>query len=1477
MGEKDPSIQGLESLEEIIATIRQRIRQGERPILEDYLQRYPELGNELGDLWPALVWIEQLGGTSHEGTRPPTSPPSSVPPSRPLPAVLGDYRLVGEIGRGGMGVVYEAEQISLRRKVALKVLPPDLSGDAKRLDRFQREARSAGRLHHTNIVPVFGLGHHEGTHFYVMQLIHGLGLDAVLEELKRNRGQVGSEAATSQQAAQPRTCAPNDLAAQDLARSLRFGFVSVCERTEDAESGPESPTQNIMHKPAPEANRSPEFPSVSVMDTEELPSMSSSGSQYWDNVARIGLHVAEALQYAHDQGILHRDIKPSNLLMDLRGTVWVTDFGLAKSLSEDLSHSTDLVGTIRYMSPERFLGQVDGRSDVYSLGLTLYELLTLRPAFEANDPHRLVGMVTHEIPPSLAQQNPTIPRDLVTIVQKAIERDPSRRYPTAGALAADLRRFLERRPILARQTQPLERFWMWCRRNPALAASNIAAAVLTTTVALVSTIAAVRLKESAGQLRSLLSSQTAATRAAEAAETLALQHEYDALVSQAKASRYSGRQGQRLETLRAIAKASSLLPILQGSTDQTSRRRNELRDLAVSALALADLEKTVWPDDPAIREDPTHFATSPDGTLRVRADRDDGTLVVTFAEDDTELARLPSAGQRRGWMQFSPDNRYLAFSRDNRRTIWTIGATLEHPLTHTIPEHPAAVAFSPDSRFLYCLCPADGKLLRVSCQDAVVKFAYDIPKVSTGRGILAVSPRDDRLALVSGANQSRESATIHILDLQTGHLINKLDCDDSIFSIDWSESGALLAAGLLAGSEVLLWNMTVNPPTRLASLNLHREPSVAVAFNNSGNLLACVSNWGNGGLTVYEPNTRRQLLRVANFRLNEQPHRMHGRNSADRVIATLPEGDRLVQFDIIPGSVFRSLTRTIPTHELYHHVTIYNDNRLAAGGTLHRAILWDLATGQQVAELPAGGNVYFEPGGAAIWTSDATSGKLRWPIQQAGRKFRIGPPTRLQRFGSHDLPVRTSEDGRVVAFSPAHDAGVIVLSLDHPEQAIRVATGQDVRMLDVTLDGRFVVTRAHTRGNTSLWDATSGELLLNLEQDDGESPFWREWSWAHGLPPGTKPWQSIGELRLSWDGDQLARERLMFLSDGTGRIRVEEIDTQRVVVRLEAPLEENYRAIAVSADGGHVLATGNDDPGGIRMWNLRLLRKELAAIGLDWEAPPISEWPAEEDLKTPLEVDVVVEPIIDPGFEAKWLLGITERRLALHPNDADVHHERGLALASLQRFGDAEASLIRSLELRPHDPRTLLARARVRRMLGRLEEADTDERAALASFGGHGDSATRLALGLNNRAWLLVSPRDASPAEVHWGVLVARQAVQLESWRGNASQMILNTLGVALYRAGLNAEAVDVLTQSLACNQGYLAHDLLFRAMARHRLGNEAAARDDYDRALRWIAAQGSEIRQEDAELTAFRAEAEAVLSGPAGELPAEVFSLPSP
>jgi serine/threonine-protein kinase len=453
----------------------QRYRRGELPALTEYTARHPELAEQIRELFPGLVLMEDI--------RP--DPPTPVgagpgPGGAGCPRRLGEYRIVREIGRGGMGVVYEAVQESLGRRVALKVLPPGATAVPRQVERFQREARATARLHHSNIVPVFGVGEEGGTHFYVMQYIEGRPLDQVLAELHRLRGEATRGAGTAADPIPPAPDAATPSAA--VARSLWNGrFRTAVAPAPPGAARDDRPTLvgPAAALPAPTARPATKEPAA--FDPSAL--LSDPHRPFAKNVAHVGVQVAEALEYAAGQGVLHRDVKPSNLLLDVWGTAWLTDFGLAKATgTPDLTASGDLLGTLYYLAPERFEGRADVRSDVYSLGLTLYEMLALRPAFEPQEQAELVRRVTTADVPRLDRVNPRLPRDLVTIVHKAMAREPADRYQTPGALAEDLRHFLEDRSIVARRVLLPEQVWRWCRRNPstaALVAAVLALVVLT--------------------------------------------------------------------------------------------------------------------------------------------------------------------------------------------------------------------------------------------------------------------------------------------------------------------------------------------------------------------------------------------------------------------------------------------------------------------------------------------------------------------------------------------------------------------------------------------------------------------------------------------------------------------------------------------------------------------------------------------------------------------------------------------------------------------------------------------------------------------------------------------------------------------------------------------------------------------------------------------------------------------------------------
>jgi serine/threonine protein kinase len=647
---------GPDLLNHLAHEFAKRFRQGERPSLTEYTERYPELEAQIRDLFPALVVMEQFGSIAGPSTGPHAR---TAIVDATAPKQLGEYRILREVGRGGMGIVYEAVQESLGRHVALKVLPFQSLADANHLERFHREAQAAARLHHTNIVPVFGVGEHEGLHYFAMQLIQGQPLSGVLRELECRRR---SSAPRPEEPAENPALVPAARRNPELTVTLAGNLLTGRFAGREGGHVETEPGEIADHPSSVGESYSDPNQSHAVVSGDDSELGEQSDANYYRSVARVGVQVAEALAYAHEQGIVHRDIKPSNLLLDTHGTVWITDFGLAKAEGTgELTSTGDLLGTMRYMAPERFQGQADPRSDIFSLGLTLYELVTLRPAFAAAERAPLIERMLHAQPPRPRQLDGRIPRDLETIILKAIAREPALRYQTATDLAADLQLFLADRPIRARRSTATERFGRWCRRNPWLAGANMAAAVLTTILAIGSTLAAWTFRDQRDQIRRDLGQ----IQDAEKRGQIRL---FDSLAAQASARRHSRQVGQRFESLEALTQAAAIARALK----LPAERLDSLRDEVIACMALPDMK----PTGRVITQPPNVVESAFDSTMSRYAFRfRDGTISVRRFADDQEIAHFQARGERDIWVfGFSPDSRYLATKHvpGFALTVWDI-------------------------------------------------------------------------------------------------------------------------------------------------------------------------------------------------------------------------------------------------------------------------------------------------------------------------------------------------------------------------------------------------------------------------------------------------------------------------------------------------------------------------------------------------------------------------------------------------------------------------------------------------------------------------------------------------------------------------------------------------------------------------------------------------------------------------------------
>ncbi len=463
-----------------------RLSSGEHPSIEEYVRNYPSYADGIRKLFPIVAILEDAKPASER----------MVVPQHPEPELsaesqFGDFVIQREVGRGGMGVVYEATQRSLNRRVALKVLPANYLPSQKHVLRFKREAHSSARLHHTNIAPVFGVGEQNGSHYYAMQYIEGYGLDAIIKCLRQLTVELEQEFQSPSDSSlefNPHNL-PSSTGIAQLLVSSKFTTEQPHLYPQDSEAIP-LPDAKLI--PAPDESSDDGSPMRFwrfFMNTRGV----RTESYYWRNLAGIGIQVAGALQHAHDLAVYHRDIKPSNLMIDYTGKVWVTDFGLARIVGDpNLTASNDTVGTLRYMAPEQFQGDFDIRTEIYNLGVTLYELATLQPAVTEPEAPQLIKKALSQPPVRPGAINSEIPRDLETIILKCISHEPADRYQSAMEFSDDLQRFISGDVIYAGRKRPMASLWRWCQRNTAIARLASAVLILLLTVAIVASVGVVR-------------------------------------------------------------------------------------------------------------------------------------------------------------------------------------------------------------------------------------------------------------------------------------------------------------------------------------------------------------------------------------------------------------------------------------------------------------------------------------------------------------------------------------------------------------------------------------------------------------------------------------------------------------------------------------------------------------------------------------------------------------------------------------------------------------------------------------------------------------------------------------------------------------------------------------------------------------------------------------------------------------------------
>jgi len=632
---------------------------------------------------------------------------------------FGDYELLDEIARGGMGVVYRARQLALKRIVAVKMVLHGPFSSEEFIQRFRNETQAAARLQHPNIVAIYDVGQELGQHYFSMEYIEGRNLAELVRE--------------------------KPLAAKRAAAYLKS--------------------------------------------------------------------LAEAMHYAHEQGVLHRDLKPSNVLLDIFDQPHITDFGLAKLLRDgdtQLTIAGQALGSPGHMPPEQAAGKAAAatpQGDIYSLGAILYHLVTGRPPFQGETLQEVLLQVQTIEPVSPRRLNPSLAQDLQTICLKCLQKEPARRYASAGALAEDLRRFLANEPVLARPVTAQRKLWHWCRRHPLTAA--LSGALLLAVLAGVGGIVTEWRRSERHAL-----GETANRQRAEAYADKVRLNLYAADMNVAAQAYQRGDNGLARRTL------ASLMP-RPGEPDLRGFEWALLSNLC-RGEQLATLSGHGWIVNCA--------AFSPNGRLLATGSQDGTARIWDLSRNEMLTSLSDSSGPSAVWCAaFSPDGSVLMTASTRETTLWS---TNNWQPVRTFPGHLAAlsksgsmIATSDSSPFSWE--PA-GKVVLWD-----VRTGEKITELSKPGRALAFSP-DERLLAVGGVDRD-----VELWEVPSGKWLRRLPTEHSVWTLAFSPAGDRLATAGWSNTP-LVWDLT--GATAAKELEGHTLPVWCIAFSADASTLVTTSS-----------------------------------------------------------------------------------------------------------------------------------------------------------------------------------------------------------------------------------------------------------------------------------------------------------------------------------------------------------------------------------------------------------------------------------------------------------------------------------------------------------------------------------------------------------------------------------------------------------------------------------------------------------
>lgn len=1160
-------------LDQLATEFTQRTNAGESPQIEDYAAQYPHLADHIRDIFPVLSLLNNVAG--HISSQKTNAPDHSTNeftlnvddadiPIQPG-AQLGEYSLIEQIGQGGMGVVYSGRHQSLGGLVAIKIM----TAGSDRIDlreRFIREASAAARMSHPNIVRVQDFGTVGSSLYYVMPLIDGYGLDRVIRcgrQMDESPVQAAGGSVTHLEDATP--------------------LVTV------EAFQPDSPT-----------------------DPAVIDLISDRTESKWDWIAKIGIDTADALAYAHGAGVVHRDVKPANLIIDSRGKVFVTDFGLAKVVDEEsLTATGDMLGTIRYMPPEAFAGKSDWRGDVYSLGLTLYELAGNRPAFETPERARLIQEILDGRITGLTHSTPTVPPELSVVIHKAIAADPRDRYQSAAELRDDLRCVIDGKPVTARSPSLAYRASRWIRRNRVV--STLAACLFT-----VLTVAAVSATIIASNYKSLASDKevqrveaVAAKQRAETAELDTQRALLKSLVSDAEGWSLRKQVGRRSQGLQQLTRAITL----SRKVGQFAGYQTQFNEIAVSLSLLDDatLVRSWQHPQPLMHTEPLDFS----GNLSVyaRASNHYGIRLELFSLKDGQdklTKTLP--------LTDALNENKMAISKDGR---FVVGTTLDLNLLIFDLQHdrqiktelqlPEGHSFEiqADCQTLVALT-TDNRCVGISLLDGSIVHEYVDFGDRHDHNEVTVSP-DGRLIAFHRAFSN--SLTVFNV---TNAEWTEIPQNGSIHKIQWRPDGTQLA---IAGDSIRVWDLELHRTTFEA--NLSHSPTSRLAWAAGGSLL--LSSGDDDQTRCFRVAAGREVLRfdAGLAAVSDDGLNLVLRNGSQFQQCTLTTSDVLYQYKV-------------PTDE-YTCGGVVADRQLWVGNSAGLLIADFSADRIMTEQHTAATQLAIDPQQRDLFILTSGTGISRLPTQQihdtSGRKtaWSIGPPQPLLITDSRDVTGNVAGpknwDSTVlnsIDFDCSGEFLTVVRTLGHPPCTAQLIRGKwngahlhgSLKCMSGETNSKFpqLVTRAELVPEIEVFDTTTGQQLFKSRQSPSRSHF---------TPDGQRLLISAGGSITSYDTKAWQRA-----SVSNPKLKIDSgasfaMSQEGTTIALESRAPRGVLFLDCQTLEPLLLIRGdNDDPdswvfeegfdaqdkwlvtrrgsNAVACWNLAAIRNHFEQIGLPW-------------------------------------------------------------------------------------------------------------------------------------------------------------------------------------------------------------------------------------------------------------------------------------